>query len=139
MKTVHLKSNLLRASLLFALLLGAALLLTAPAMATPQDDELAASEETAEAFDEKVTLYMTTWCGWCRKTTTLLNELGVPFRSVDIETDAEGNAEFRRLGNGQGGIPLVDIDGTLIRGYKEAEIRRLIGELEASGKEGDES
>ncbi|MEM7049551.1 MAG: glutaredoxin domain-containing protein [Acidobacteriota bacterium] len=114
----------LKASLLL-LIFSAALMLVPAALA---------SEAEAEAGnEEKVTLYMTDWCGWCRKTSNLLTDLDIEFRSVDIEKDAAGKAEFLEKGNGRGGVPLIDIDGTIIRGYDEDRIRELVSQLQEAG------
>lgn len=113
-----------------ALLLAAALAFLAPAVAATDDDTPA--EETAAAEEERapVILYMTSWCGWCRKTRQLLTELDAPFEEVDIEKDAAGRAEYEEKAGGQSGVPLIDIDGTLVRGFKEDRIRELVSELD---------
>lgn len=113
-----------------ALLLTALLVPTAPPV---QADDSGAQASAAERSD--VILYMTEWCGWCRKTRALLKEIGADFEEVDIEKSAEGRKEFEAKSGGQGGIPLIDIDGEIIRGYDEARIRKLVAELEQEGGE----
>lgn len=120
------------------LLAAAALLLTVllvPSTPAVRADDAGSQASAAERSD--VILYMTDWCGWCRKTRALLNEIGADFEEVDIEKSEAGRKEFEAKSGGQGGIPLIDIDGTIIRGYDEARIRRLVAELEKSG--GDEA
>ncbi len=86
-----------------------------------------AEESTQEA---KVTLYATNWCGWCRKTRTLLNELEVEFREVDVEKDAKGRQEFESKTGGRSGVPVLDIAGTIVRGFNEKRIRQLVSNLQ---------
>lgn len=115
------------------LLAAAALLLTvlfAPTSPQVRADGAgtAARAERAERAD--IILYMADWCGWCRKTRSLLEEIGADFEEVDVERSVEGRREFEKKARGRGGIPLLDIDGTIVRGYNEARIRRLVAELD---------
>ena len=85
----------------------------------------------ADDGDEpKITLYMTSWCGYCRKARKLLTRLDADFEAKDIEKSRRAAAEFRRKNGGGGGVPLIDIDGKLVRGYNEKLIRKLVAELE---------
>ena len=69
----------------------------------------------------EVVLYATQWCGYCAKTREQLAKDGVPYREVDIEKDSAGNATFKSLGGR--GVPLIDINGTLIHGYNPQAMR----------------
>jgi glutaredoxin len=73
----------------------------------------------------RVTLYSTTWCGWCRKTRALLASLGVAFTEKDVESDPAAEAESIRKA-GRPGVPVLDIGGTIVVGYNEARIRALV-------------
>ena len=84
----------------------------------------------AQTEDPKITLYMTSWCGYCRKASQLLTELDADFASRDIEKDRQAAIEFRRKSGGQGGVPLIDFDGEIVRGYNERLIRELVAELQ---------
>ena len=113
------------------LLLLAFLLSVSPAAlaapATPQDPAKAAADDAVEADEEpEVILYVTEWCPYCRKAQKLLDELEVDYVAKDIEKDARALAEFRAKGKGGGGIPLLDFEGKVIRGYQEKEIRRVL-------------
>lgn len=102
------------------------------APATPGDPAQAADDDAAEADEEpEVILYVTEWCPYCRKAQKLLDELEVDYLAKDIEKDAKALAEFRAKGKGGGGIPLLDFEGTVIRGYQEKEIRKLAAEQAA--------
>jgi glutaredoxin len=108
-----------------ALLLAALLAPAAPAAAAEGDgDRQASAAERAP-----VILYMTDWCGWCRKTRALLHEIEADFEEVDIEKSDEGRREYEEKSGGRGGVPLLDIGGTIVRGYDEPRIRRLVAEL----------
>ncbi len=73
---------------------------------------------------EGVVLYSTSWCGYCKMTREFFKENKIAFVEYDIETSAEGKAQYNRL-NGQG-IPVVVIHGEVIGGYDPAEMQRLL-------------
>ncbi|MEM7586953.1 MAG: glutaredoxin domain-containing protein, partial [Acidobacteriota bacterium] len=83
---------------------------------------------TAEE-DSKITLYMTSWCGYCRKADKLLKSLDADFVAKDIEKDAKAAREYRSKAGGRSGVPLLDIDGSVVRGYNERAIRQLVAKL----------
>jgi glutaredoxin len=68
----------------------------------------------------KVTLYATDWCGYCKQTRRFLDGKGIPYTEFDIEKDAAGRKAYEALGGR--GIPLIDVNGTLIRGFSEEAI-----------------
>ena len=104
---------------------------TPPANTRPAPFDLTSPTAAARAGDEpKVTLYMTSWCGYCRKARKLLTKLDVDFAAKDVERSRKAAAEFRRKNGGRGGVPLIDIDGELVRGYNEKRIRKLVAELD---------
>ncbi len=82
----------------------------------------------ATSSREPIVLYTTSWCGYCRKARALLTALGEDFEDKDIEKSAAARLEYTEKGNGYSGIPLIDIDGTLLRGFNETKIRRLVAE-----------
>ena len=63
----------------------------------------------------RVVLYATEWCGYCKLTRRFLDQKGIPYKEFDIEKDAEARKAYEALGGG--GIPIIDVNGTLIRGY----------------------
>ncbi|AZV25429.1 NrdH-redoxin [Pseudomonas syringae] len=68
----------------------------------------------------RVVLYVTDWCGYCKQTKRFLDQKGIPFKEFDIEKDAEARKAYEALGGR--GIPLIDVNGTLIRGFDPDEI-----------------
>ncbi|ABA72725.1 glutaredoxin family protein [Pseudomonas fluorescens] len=67
-----------------------------------------------------VVLYATDWCGYCKQTKRFLDQKGIAFKEFDIEKDAEARKAYEALGGR--GIPLIDVNGTLIRGFDPDEI-----------------
>ena len=100
-----------------------------------------AKEAIREAVLEKaereapIILYQTSWCGYCRKAEKLLESLDADFVAKDIERDPKAAAEYRVKGKGGGGVPLIDFDGDIVRGYSDRVIRRKAKEVEAKAVE----
>ena len=67
-----------------------------------------------------VVLYATDWCGYCKQTKRFLDSKGIPFKEFDTEKDADARKAYEPLGGR--GIPLIDVNGTLIRGFDPDEI-----------------
>ena len=84
----------------------------------------AESADAAQAA-HRVTVYTTPWCGWCRKTLAFLDQRGIEYENKDIEADdAFADELFAKTGGR--GVPLVEIDGSLIRGYNPGEMAALL-------------
>jgi glutaredoxin len=75
--------------------------------------------------DPTVVVYTTSWCGFCRKTLAWLDAKGVHYENRDVESDAGYRDELIRK-TGKTSIPVVEIDGTLIRGYNPKKMDRLL-------------
>jgi glutaredoxin len=68
----------------------------------------------------RVTLYATDWCGYCKQTRRFLDSKGIPYTEFDIEKDPVARKAYEALGGR--GIPLIDVNGTLIRGFSPDDI-----------------
>ena len=77
------------------------------------------------AHDEPVILYATEWCGYCKKTRELLTQNNIPYFEYDIEKSPEGKEQHKRLGGN--GIPMLLINGEVIKGYNPSKILELAG------------
>ena len=75
---------------------------------------------TQAQANAKVVLYATDWCGYCKRTRRFLDSKGIRYTEFDIEKDAAGRKAYEALGGR--GIPLIDVNGTLIRGFSEEQI-----------------
>lgn len=77
----------------------------------------------AKAYDNKVVLYGTSWCGYCAKTRKMLRENHIAYIEYDIEKSLKGKTQYNKL-NGNG-VPLMLIDGVVVRGYNPSKILKL--------------
>lgn len=74
--------------------------------------------------DIQVIMYMTDWCGYCRKAREYLHSLGVNLIEYNIEKDKGKREEMRKLGGK--GVPFIDVEGILIKGYSPELIKGAI-------------
>jgi glutaredoxin len=84
----------------------------------------------AAAAGPKVTMYSTTWCGVCKKARSFLAKQGVKYVEKDIEKDPGASAELQakaaKAGVKANGVPVFDVGGTLINGFDEGKLRKLL-------------
>lgn len=69
--------------------------------------------------NQEVELYITSWCGYCKKARSFLNAREIEFKEYDIEKDKSAAKRHRKL-NRRGGIPVAVINGKKIIGFSEA-------------------
>lgn len=86
------------------------------------------TENTASENSAALTVYSTTWCGYCRRLKTQLDEAGIGYAEIDIEEDPK-SAEF--VGSVNGGNHVVPTvlyaDGTTATNPSAAEVRAKLG------------
>lgn len=87
------------------------------------DNYLNPPPDYSEAHGGKAIIYVTEWCGYCKKTKELLNENNIPYYEYDIEKSKEGNRQHKELGGK--GIPVLLINGEVIKGYNASKILEL--------------
>jgi glutaredoxin len=76
--------------------------------------------------DIKAVMYMTSWCPYCTKARKYLLGLRVDLTEYDIEKDDAKRAEMKRLSGGSTMVPLIDIEGIVIRGYVPDEMKDAV-------------
>ena len=54
-----------------------------------------------------ITMYSTTWCGYCRRLKTLLDRQGIGYTEVDIEQDPESADFVMAVNGGNQTVPTV--------------------------------
>ena len=62
-----------------------------------------------------VELYMTSWCGYCKKMVKFLDEKKIQYTAYDIEKDSNAARTYRQLGGN--GVPVVRIGSHVVHGY----------------------
>jgi len=70
-----------------------------------------------------VTVYSTPTCPWCHKTKEWLKTNNISFKNVDVSADKKAAEEMIEK-SGQMGVPVTDINGTIITGYDVAAMKK---------------
>ena len=75
----------------------------------------------------KVIVYSTPTCGFCHMAKDMFTEEGIPFTDKNVQADLEARQEMFGKTGGPTGVPVIDIDGTIIVGFDEEKVRSLLG------------
>ena len=77
-----------------------------------------------------ITMYSTTWCGYCRRLKSQLDREGIAYDVVDIEQD-EAAAEFvQTVNGGNRTVPtLLFADGTALTNPSIDQVKSQLGQL----------
>lgn len=76
-----------------------------------------------------ITMYSTTWCGYCRRLKSQLTREGIPYTEVNIEEHEDAAAYVEQVNNGNQTVPTVLFpDGSAMTNPSLAQVReRLAG------------
>ncbi|MFC1889918.1 glutaredoxin family protein [Thermodesulfobacteriota bacterium] len=96
---------------------------TGEAGAAPSSAEGAAEEENVV---QPVIVYVTRWCGYCRKAMSYLDSQGVKYVQKDIEKNPAHLEEMIKKTGRMMGVPVIDIDGKIILGYNLPAIKQAL-------------
>jgi mycoredoxin len=70
-----------------------------------------------------LTMYSTTWCGYCRRLATGLDRAGIPYSQVNIELDENAAELVTSINGGNRTVPTVVVpDGTALTNPTVAEV-----------------
>jgi len=72
-----------------------------------------------------VKIYTTKTCPWCKKTKDYLNQKNVSYGTVDVGENKEAANEMIEK-SGQMGVPVTDINGTIIVGFDKDAIDKAL-------------
>lgn len=73
-----------------------------------------------------VKVYSTPTCVYCKTLKAYLEKNNVAFENIDVSKD-EQQLQKMIKDSGQMGVPVVDIDGTIITGFDKEKIDKLTG------------
>ena len=71
-----------------------------------------------------LTMYSTTWCGYCKKARAYLAANSIPYKEIDIEATPENRAQFKAYGGK--GVPMFILGEQRLRGFNEAKIGEFL-------------
>ena len=92
--------------------------------------ESSSSSSSPSGAIPDVTMYTTTWCGYCKRLKRMMQDDGINFAEVDIET-TPGTAEIvERVNNGNQTVPtLVFTDGSAMTNPSLAKVKEKLASL----------
>lgn len=75
---------------------------------------------------KKITIYTTPTCVYCKMTKAFFKEHDVFYEEKDVSSDAAAREEMVARSHKMG-VPVIDVDGTIIFGFNKAKLSELIG------------
>ena len=75
--------------------------------------------------EHKVKVYSTKTCPWCHKTKEFLKGKNVKFDDIDVGADQKAANDMVEK-SGQMGVPVTDIEGTVIVGFDKEAIEKAL-------------
>ena len=65
-------------------------------------------------MDNVITMYSTTWCGYCRRLARQMDEAGISYRVVDLDDDPSHDARIIAKTGGYRTVPTLEVEGELL-------------------------
>lgn len=79
-------------------------------------------------MSETVTMYSTTWCGYCRRLKGQMDRAGIAYREVNIEQDPESADFVQKANGGNQTVPTVLFpDGSTLTNPSLAQVQQALG------------
>lgn len=75
---------------------------------------------------QPITMYSTTWCGYCRRLKRQMEEAGIPFREVDIDRETEHGAMIEAKTGGYRTVPTLRVGEELLVNPTIAEVKAAL-------------
>ncbi len=72
-----------------------------------------------------ITIYSTPSCVYCKMAKSLFNEHNLEYSEKNVASDIPAREEMVKK-SGQLGVPVIDIDGTVIVGFDKERIAELL-------------
>ncbi len=77
-----------------------------------------------------LTVYTTSWCGYCHRLMTVLKSNGIPYDAVDIEQDSAAAEFVSSVNNGNRTVPTVKFaDGSTLTNPSAAQVKARLTEV----------
>ena len=73
----------------------------------------------------QVTIYSNPTCPWCKKVKEFLKEKKIEFKDIDVSKSEEAVKKLVEK-SGQTGVPVTDINGTIIVGFDKEKLEEAL-------------
>ena len=81
----------------------------------------------SDAATNKVTVYSTTWCGFCHQAKKYFDSIGVEYKDINVEADPAAAEEMVKKSN-QMGVPVIEIGDAIIVGFNKPQVDAALKE-----------
>jgi len=78
-----------------------------------------------ESKAAKVKIYTTSTCPWCIKTKEFFKANNIKYEEVNVGADEKARNEMFEK-SGQFGVPVTDVNGTVIVGYDREALKKAL-------------
>lgn len=75
---------------------------------------------------KEVKVYSTPTCPYCKMTKKFLEDNSIKYQDLNVAGDKAAREEMINK-SGQMGVPVIDIDGELILGFDQAQLKEKLG------------
>lgn len=80
-----------------------------------------------------VIIYGAEWCGFCHQAKAYFEQKNIPYTYHDIEKEESAHNELNeKMGGAISGVPVLDVNGTIIVGYDLKKINQALETKAAS-------
>ncbi len=83
------------------------------------------AKETMKNDSKQVKIYTTTTCPWCMKTKEFFRENNIRYEEANVGANEEARNEMFQK-SGQLGVPVVDVNGTIIVGFDKDALKKAL-------------
>ncbi|MES9943328.1 MAG: glutaredoxin family protein [Candidatus Thiodiazotropha sp.] len=80
-------------------------------------------ETTIGSVRQKVVMYSTKRCGYCKKARRYFKRNAIPYVEYDVETSQKGRRDYKKLGGR--GVPIILVGKQRLNGFSEASFREV--------------
>jgi len=79
-----------------------------------------------ETKTHSIKIYSTPTCPYCHMMKEYLDEKGFEYEDINVAEDVSAREEMVEK-SGQMGVPVSDIDGTIVVGFNREKVNELLG------------
>jgi len=76
-------------------------------------------------MDNKVKIYTTSWCVYCKSAKDFFKANNIPFEEIDVENDQKAQEEMIHK-SGQLGVPVIEANGQVFVGFDKRGLTRAL-------------
>ena len=78
-------------------------------------------------MSDVITMYSTTWCGYCRRLARQMDEAGISYWVVDLDQDPTHDARIIAKTGGYRTVPTLEVGGELMVNPSIRQVQAALG------------